>query len=81
MPMCSIASKLLEIVEELSPYPHTAIDLDAGRGMIKVPTQDDPEPAVPDRPRIADLPTEQTPRQVKVVCPEHGYIARVTCKW
>ena len=80
-PGLELGVRLLEIVEELGPYPHTAIDLDAGR-TIRVPI-DDPgyEPESRDQPRIADLPPEQTARQIKVLCPEHGYIARVTRKW
>ena len=73
--------RLLEIVEQLGPYPHSAIDLDGGRG-VKVPVENpEPHPEDPNRPQIADLPTEQTGRQVKVVCPDDGYIARVTRKW
>jgi hypothetical protein len=59
--------RLLEIVEELGPYPHTAINLDAGE--------------LADEPRAADGRSRQKARLVKVTCPTHGYIARVTRVW
>jgi hypothetical protein len=76
-----LAECLREILDERGPYPHTAIDLDAGRRVrIKIsdPTSG---PADPDEPRVADLPRRQKARLIKVACPAHGYPARVTRKW
>lgn len=71
----ALATHLREIVAELGPYPHTAIDLDAGVMTIKVA-----EPGS-DEPRASDLPRKQAARLIKVSCPTHGYIARVTRMW
>jgi hypothetical protein len=70
----ALTTRLREVVAALGPYPHTAIDLDARR-LITVS-----EPGR-DEPRVSDLPRKQTARLLKVSCPTHGYIARVTRMW